>query len=186
MKFHYTKQVQKIPSIFTSVQQYLDIHSDHLLEETRASIHLGLLDLAKGQTYHALSILQTATQHVYFIDIDLKKSSDCSHIAEDGDLFLLSTQPHGKLENTSGCFAIATEIGRYPCFQKGFRVLVSKYHKDFDFQAIKHVSFLTNIMGGIILSKAMSCVERGDSAAVKSILWTNEKVNMMNESFVGV
>jgi hypothetical protein len=153
----------------------MDLHTNLLLEETRASMNLGLLDLAKGQTYDVLSISQTATQYVYFIDIDLNKSSDCSHIVKDGDFFFLTTQPKGESDH-SGCFAVATEVGCYPCFQKSFRVLVSQYHKDCNFQEIKHATFLTNIMGGIHLAKTMISVEHGGSTTVESVLWTNEKV----------
>lgn len=157
-----------------------------LLEESRADIQLGLIDLPKRPTYHALAILQTADPYVFFIDIDLKKTGNCSHVAQDGDLFLLSTQPHGELGHASVCFAIAIEIGNYSCFQRGFRVLVSEYYKDVNFQAIKHVSFLTNIMGGITLSKAMTSVGLGGSAAVESIIWIDEKVTKINQAFSGI
>ncbi|XP_071674797.1 uncharacterized protein [Lolium perenne] len=167
--------VHQIPLTFTSVQQYLEIHNSLLLEETRANIQLGLFDLAKGPTYHALSVSPTSDPCVFFIDIDLNIPTDCFHIAEDGDLFLLTTQPHGEFDHTSVCFAVAIEVGRYSCFQRGFRVLVSKYHKDFNLRATKYVSFLTNIMGGITLSKAMTSVERRGSSAVESILWIDEK-----------
>jgi hypothetical protein len=174
-----------MPSTFSSLQHYLDIHRNLLLEETRASINIELFDLVKGKTYHALSISPTATPYVHFIDIDLKKSVGCSHIAKDGDLFLLHTEPQGAPDHTSGCFALATEVGRYPCFQKSFRAFVSKDHNDFNFKEIKHVSFLTNIMGGITLSKAMTSVERGGSTALESILWIDKKVNIVNLSFGG-
>ncbi|KAM0883288.1 hypothetical protein ACQ4PT_031714 [Festuca glaucescens] len=171
----FKEKVKEMPSTFSSLQHYLNIHRNLLLEETRASINIGLFDLVKGKTYHALSISPTATPYVHFIDIDLKKSVGCSHIAKDGDLFLLHTQPQGGPDHTSGCFALATEVGPYPCFQKGFRAFVSKYHNDFNFKEIKHVSFLTNIMGGITLSKAITSVERGGSTAVESILWIDKK-----------
>ena len=37
-KFHLTKQVEKIPPTFTSVQHYLGIQRNLLLEETRATV----------------------------------------------------------------------------------------------------------------------------------------------------
>ncbi|TVU05879.1 hypothetical protein EJB05_49081, partial [Eragrostis curvula] len=89
-------KVKKMPASFTSVQDYIEIQSTLLLEEIRASINIGISDLARATTYRGLSILDTSTPHVYYVDIDLNNLDGCSHIAKDGDLFFLRTQPIGK------------------------------------------------------------------------------------------
>ncbi|KAL6654461.1 hypothetical protein ACP70R_007926 [Stipagrostis hirtigluma subsp. patula] len=169
----FREKVKKIPAEFGSPQQYQEIHSALLLEETRASIQFAMLQPAKVQSYRAISVSCTDTPYLFYIDIDLRSLDGCYHVAEDGDLFFLSSQPLKQMD-ISGCFAVAVEIGRDTCFQKSFRVLVSEKNPNFD--TIMYASFLTNITKAINISKAITSVGRDPSGIVESVLRMEEKV----------
>ncbi|KAL6599627.1 hypothetical protein ACP70R_045764 [Stipagrostis hirtigluma subsp. patula] len=167
----FRENVKKIPVEFGSLQQYQEIHSALLLEETRASIQFAMSEPV--QSYRAISVSCTDTPYLFYIDIDLRSLDGCYHVAEDGDLFFLSSQPLKQMD-ISGYFAIAAEIGRDTCFQKSFRVLVSEKNPNFD--TIMYVSFLTNITKAINISKAITSVGRDPFGRVESILCMEEKV----------
>nr|TKW40193.1 hypothetical protein SEVIR_1G230100v2 [Setaria viridis] len=167
----YKEQVNKVPSAFSSVEHYLQIHSALLLEEIRASLQSEISASERAKSYHVLSVVHTDTPDVYYIDIDVHQLGSCSHVAEDGDIFFL-----GELKHMIGCFAIVVGVGRNTGFHRSFRLLIPHYHNNVKFDAIKEVTFLTNIMEGINLSKAMRYIKRGGSAAVESVLCIAGKV----------
>ncbi|KAL6637249.1 hypothetical protein ACP70R_024821 [Stipagrostis hirtigluma subsp. patula] len=167
----FREKVKKIPAEFGSLQQYQEIHSALLLEETRASIQFAMSE--PMQSYRAISVSCTDTPYLFYVDIDLRSLDGCYHVAEDGDLFFLSSQPLKQMD-ISGYFAIAAEIGRDTCFQKSFRVLVSEKNPNFD--TIMYVSFLTNITKAINISKAITSVGRDPSGRIESILCMKEMV----------
>lgn len=126
-------------------------------------------------------MVHTNTPDVYYIDIDVHQLGSCSHVAEDDDIFFL-----GELKHRIGCFAIVVGVGRKTDFHRSFRLLIPQYHNNVKFEAIKEITFLTNIMEGINLSKAMRYIKRGGSADVESVLCIAGKVKTMNLSFGGV
>lgn len=154
----------------------MEIQSDLLLEETRAVLHMEILGLQKPRTDRALSVSHTSMQNMLYIDIDLNSTGGCSHIVRDGDLFLWSSQDLRKPDHNLGCLAIATGIGRNVSYLRSFRVLVSECHEDLNFEEVKYVIFLSNIMWAIGVSKAVTSILHGNSAAVGSILSIVEKV----------
>jgi hypothetical protein len=172
MKAKFVYQVNKVPSAFSSIEHYLQIHSALLLEEIRASLQSKISATERAKSYRVLSVVHTDTPDVYYIDIDVHQLSSCSHVAEDGDIFLI-----GESKHMIGCFAVVLGVGRNTGFHRSFRLLIPNYHNNVKLEAIKEeVTFLTNIMEAVNISKAMRYIEHGDSAAVESVLCIDGKV----------
>uniref|UniRef100_A0A0D9XUS6 DNA2/NAM7 helicase-like C-terminal domain-containing protein n=1 Tax=Leersia perrieri TaxID=77586 RepID=A0A0D9XUS6_9ORYZ len=167
--------VQKVPTKFNSLQQYLSVHSNLLLDEIRRNIKSSLLEVATAQCYHALSVSFAGSSSTYYIDVDLSRLDGCQHVVADGDLFFLSSEPSS--DHLSGCFGIATDVGCDNRFHRSFKVFVSENQKESDLESIKYVSFLTNIMEEMNISKALVSIASGDVGIINSILRHNEKCN---------
>uniref|UniRef100_A0A0E0MHP9 DNA2/NAM7 helicase-like C-terminal domain-containing protein n=1 Tax=Oryza punctata TaxID=4537 RepID=A0A0E0MHP9_ORYPU len=166
-------EVQKIPAKFKSLQHYLDLHSNMLIEEIRRNIKSSLLKVETTQCFRAFAVSFAGPPSIYYIDIDLCGIDNCQHAVKDGDLFFLSSQPlRGQL---SGCFGIATDVGHDNHFQRSFKVLVSENQRKSDLESIKYVSFLTNIMESINILKAIVLMSSGDFDIINSIPRHNEK-----------
>uniref|UniRef100_A0A0E0MHP0 Uncharacterized protein n=1 Tax=Oryza punctata TaxID=4537 RepID=A0A0E0MHP0_ORYPU len=68
-----SRMIKKIPGSFESIEHYVDIHSNLLIEETRSTLNSAILDITKSQYCHILSMQYCGLKYQYFVDIDLKK-----------------------------------------------------------------------------------------------------------------
>ncbi|CAL4998719.1 unnamed protein product [Urochloa decumbens] len=177
----YKNKVRKIPPTYDSVEQFVEVQSVLLLEETRSTICSAIRSHSEIQYCQLHSARQCGASSLYFLDIDLPKTrsdtAHCHHIFEDLDVCLLSSAPIGDstLDIQSCSLAIATGVGRDINFQRSFRVLMSN-HGDFQSESIKFVSFLTNIRIKMETSIILSDHDEKSHDAVKAILELYEAV----------
>ncbi|KAL6654575.1 hypothetical protein ACP70R_008040 [Stipagrostis hirtigluma subsp. patula] len=179
----YINEVQKVPAQFKSNEQFIDVHSSLLLEETRSLLCSAVRNMNKReiQFCRLLSIEKTDFSFGYFLDIDLAmtRSDDiqCRHIAQDFDVCLLSLMSplDSGFDVMSSFLAIVSGVGRDTFFQRSFRVLVSNSEK-FHPENVKFVSFLTNIKYRMVIASILSIRDERDDAAVGAVLELYKKI----------
>ncbi|KAL6846807.1 hypothetical protein ACP4OV_024255 [Aristida adscensionis] len=118
--------VRAIPGTFDSISEYADSFRDPLVEETRCQIKASLCSIHRSH-YYRLRGVSEGNRSKYFLDIDTSCKDDVRFVAQNGDLFLLSThEPKDKsFDSGSGVFALAVDIPPNEYICKSFHVVAS-------------------------------------------------------------
>ncbi|WVZ86961.1 hypothetical protein U9M48_033672 [Paspalum notatum var. saurae] len=161
----YKGKVEKIPSSFSSLDEYLKSYVAPLIEETRSGLSSSLELITEAPSSTIISMEAAGKSGLYFMDVDFWDNgagfSAETYTARNGDIFILSSvRPEATEDfNRHGltyCLAMVTEVSMNDEYQKGFRVKVANdAGLGGDLTNLRHAIFLDNIMTNIRIWKAL-------------------------------
>ncbi|WOL05870.1 hypothetical protein Cni_G14601 [Canna indica] len=165
----FKNQVKKIPSLFSSIEEYFESFAVPLLEETRSELSSSLYDISKSPSARIVSMedgpRESQTTFQYYIDVEFPNyHADCgkkNYKARNGDIFILSSNELQAIEdlhryNVTYCLALVIEVAMDGETEKGFTVKISKnFNVKEEIDSYKYGFFLTNLLTNIRIWKAI-------------------------------
>ncbi|RLM65344.1 hypothetical protein C2845_PM16G03030 [Panicum miliaceum] len=155
--------IQKIDDV--SSLDYLKGFERPLIKQTKVMILSSLNSISRSPYYRLLGVLKRESDRLDFIDIDTTYGD---HVVQGGDLFLLSSkEPNDlhELNNESGVFALAANIGHNNHYVRAFpaKTFLGDIKSEF-----RYAIFLCNISENAHIWNILH-MNIGDSMLIKQI-----------------